>query len=119
MAHKNPEQRRAYTAQWRRDNPDKVAVANRRAALKRKYGITPERYDEMVAKQGGTCGICKRPDPRGGTNRRGFWHVDHDHDTGEVRGLLCFTCNTALGHLGDDEAGLLRALDYLRRARTP
>jgi len=60
--------------------------------LKRDFGITIEEYDAMLTKQGGVCAICKRPPNK---NRLA---VDHDHTTGEVRGLLCPSCNRAVGY---------------------
>jgi hypothetical protein len=72
-----------------------------------KYGITIVEYQDMWFAQKGCCGICGDfyPGVRMG--------IDHDHDTGDIRGLLCTKCNTGLGKLGDDEEGLYRALDYL------
>ena len=61
--------------------------------LKRRYGIGAADFDRMVIEQGGVCAICDRPDPE---------HVDHDHVTGRVRGILCFNCNGGLGQFGDD-----------------
>ncbi len=82
----------------------------RRRHLGRKYGITHEQYEAMLAAQGGVCACC-------GTSESGRdkWLVDHDHTTGRVRGLLCFNCNIGIGKLGDDEAGILRALAYMQR----
>jgi hypothetical protein len=77
----------------------------------RRYGITPEDYDERLASQGGRCAICRTTEPSGKANS--YFHVDHDHETGVVRGLLCGRCNGALGLFGDDVANLLRAADYL------
>lgn len=118
MPHKNPEDRRASRARWRDQNRDAIVLHNRRAQLKRKYGITIEEYDAMLLTQGGRCAICSTTDP-GGASTRGNFHVDHDHATGRVRGLLCFKCNTTLAVWGDDEAGILRVLAYLRQASAP
>ena len=82
-------------------------VADRRSHLKRKYGMTIEQYDAMLEAQGGGCFICGRP-PREDISL----HVDHDHSTGKVRGILCFCCNNALADFQEDPA-LLR-----RRRRT-
>lgn len=81
--------------------------ARRARAILLKYGLTPEAHGAMLQRQGGVCAICKRP-----PSDRGLF-VDHDHDTGTVRGLLCPACNTALGLLGDNLAGLLSAVSYL------
>lgn len=62
----------------------------------------------MCAEQGGVCAICGRR-PREGTHL----HVDHDHETGRVRGLLCFSCNVAVGQLQHDPTRIVRAADYL------
>lgn len=69
------------------------------ARLWRDYRLTTEEYDRLVARSGGHCGICARP---------AKLHIDHDHATGAVRGLLCGPCNTMLG-MAKDGPGLLRA----------
>lgn len=81
------------------------------AHKRRTYGLTPEQLSEMLEQQGGGCGICGGP-PR---SVRG-WSIDHDHDTGRVRGILCVPCNSALGALGDDIASIRRVLAYLLKA---
>lgn len=91
-------------AEWRRRNtPDYMR--------RRLYGLEPGRYDAMVADQGGRCAICRTDAPGG----KGDWHVDHDHATGRVRGLLCNRCNLLLGHAQDDPQRLRAAIAYLSR----
>ncbi|MBM3661163.1 MAG: hypothetical protein FJW95_16895 [Actinobacteria bacterium] len=65
----------------------------------------------MLEAQGGGCAICGRPEPEGGS-----LHVDHDHETGAVRGLLCFRCNGALGNLDENVERLADAIAYLDAA---
>jgi hypothetical protein len=83
----------------------------RRAELQQKYSVELERYEEMWTAQEGACRICS-----GGLLSRSkdsFASVDHCHQTGRVRGLLCHRCNLAIGQFGDDPALLLRAAEYL------
>lgn len=78
--------------------------------LRRLYGISLEEYNTMFAEQEGCCAIC-------GTHQMQLKRalaVDHDHDTGKVRALLCTHCNTALGSFFENEETILRALDYLK-----
>lgn len=108
---------------WNKAHPDRVAKIrkayrdsgrgrenDRRTHLRRKYGITIEHYDEMLASQGGACAICHRS-PRPDISL----HVDHCHESGTIRGLICFRCNNALGDFGDDPELLQRAISYLMR----
>lgn len=87
--------------------------ANRWFWIFNKYGLTEARYREILVEQGGGCALCGSFTES--TGQRGM-HVDHDHATGKVRGILCSGCNTALGKLGDNVAGVWRALDYLLRS---
>ncbi len=94
-------------------NQDQLLKENRRRVkkhnLKTNYGLTIEQYDEMVRKSGGRCMVCgKKP-----TGKKGL-HVDHDHKTGKVRGLLCNKCNVALGMVNDTPNLLLKLYYYLR-----
>jgi hypothetical protein len=115
----NRERSIAAAQAWRRANPELYEATQarhrlrRRSAqradhLKRTFGLTLDEYDAMVARQEARCAICRRL-PRDGR----FLHVDHDHETGEVRGLLCVRCNNALGLLRDDAGILERAAAYL------
>lgn len=85
-------------------------AAVRRTYLRSNYGIELSDYERMLDNQQGRCGICATDDP--GENVA-FFAVDHDHVTGEVRGLLCQRCNRALGLFGDDHGLLRAALDWL------
>jgi hypothetical protein len=104
---------------WQRENPERVRanmdrfrasgkkkVADRKSHLKRKYGLTLEAFDALLASQGGGCAICGKADVD---------NVDHDHVTGRVRGILCFNCNVAIGHVAEDEDRLGAAMAYLAR----
>ena len=90
---------------------EKNHVNTRHYHLVRRYGIGAREVADMVERQGRMCPICVRP--LGDRH-----HVDHDHVTGEVRGVLCFTCNGGLGNYSDDAARLRRAADYLDRTLT-
>lgn len=79
------------------------------------YGLTVEEFEEIERQQGGVCRICQCP-PTGRRNG-GRLHVDHDHETGEVRGLLCYHCNNGLGRFKDDPELLRSAAKYLELSR--
>jgi recombination endonuclease VII len=83
-------------------------AAGRRKTLAR-HGLTVAGYEELVAQQNGRCLLCRQPTVA--------FHVDHDHETGLVRGLLCQACNRGLGFFGDDPELLLAAADYVRHHR--
>jgi hypothetical protein len=85
----------------------------RRTSLRDKYGIDDDNYKERLESQGGRCKICKTDNP-GST---GSFHVDHCHDTGKVRGLLCHWCNIGIGCMRDCPRRLQSAIDYLIESR--
>lgn len=99
-ARENSERIKIKSREWQAKNPDKV----RASYLKRTYGMTVPEWDAMFAAQDGKCFTCLAV---------GKLVVDHDHETGRVRGLLCSNCNVALGMLKDDPAVLRRMADYL------
>lgn len=80
---------------------------------RRLYGLEPDQYEALVVAQGGRCAVCGTDQPGG--RSKGSWHVDHEHSTGRVRGLLCTRCNQALGLFDDDAARLVAAAEYLTR----
>ena len=81
--------------------------------LKSRYGMTLEEYAELFDKQKGLCAICSTP-PRE-TKRGNRLHVDHSHETGKIRGLLCHLCNSLLGNAKDRTDTLKKAIDYLEK----
>lgn len=89
-----------------KDNPNRPS----RSAPAWRRRITPARYAALLASQGNRCAICRgTPEDTG----HAYWHLDHCHATGEVRGILCSLCNCALGGLRDSPALLRAAVDYL------
>lgn len=105
--------RRNETARaWKAANPEKMTAYRRRQRLKREYGLTPAEFDAMSAAQEDVCKIC------GGlpVGRGQHLHVDHDHQTGRVRGLLCSRCNVMIGYALEKPAILERAAAYVRGA---
>lgn len=87
-----------------RENRERLHGSTRNYHLTARYGLTAVQVDELVAAQGGLCAICRKRAPG---------HVDHDHETGRVRGVLCSGCNQGLGNFRDDTAALRAAIDYL------
>jgi Recombination endonuclease VII len=125
---KYPEKTTALVKAWAQRHPEKMAAYQKKSYLKYheqnkakgraygkkyypenyhrlKYGISREQFDQMIVAQGGLCQICEveltRP------------HVDHDHFTGKIRGILCRYCNQALGFFRDSPQILRKAADYL------
>lgn len=94
-------------------NKQRSADAHARA-LERRYGITREDYWDLYHYQGGTCYICRRA-----TGKTKRLTVDHDHKTGQVRGLLCSVCNNILGHFRDDPTAAERIIEYLKTPPFP
>ena len=104
--------------QWYRDNPGRTIANKRKFNLATLYGITLQQYEDMLRAQGGVCAICgSAPTMARKTQHGGRLTVDHCHDKGHVRGLLCHRCNRALGLLGDDPVILRKAISYLLRTK--
>jgi hypothetical protein len=97
---RNDDQKERY-----KENPD----THRAYLYKAKYGITLEDYDRLLALQNGRCAICPSTEPGG----QGRFHIDHNHETGKVRALLCHRCNTGLGLFSDNPEILIKAAQYL------
>lgn len=90
-----------------RDDPEVKALARETRRL-RMYGLTHESYQALLTAQNNVCAICRET-----PGRKGFV-IDHDHVTGAVRGILCTTCNTGIGHLKDSSKLLEKAANYMR-----
>jgi hypothetical protein len=97
----------ARMKEWRQKHPHKSNRGNYARSVKRRYGVTLDDVAAMREAQGGCCPICTKPFTR-------TPHVDHDHDTGRVRALLCGPCNIALGFIERPE-WLRAAMIYLNR----
>lgn len=112
------ESRKAFDARkWTSRRAREPEYESRRW-LMRKYGITPEIYEEMYLAQGGVCATCRRPETavHHHTLTPKALAVDHCHVTGKVRGLLCWGCNAVLGRVKDDPNTLRAMAAYLERA---
>ena len=82
----------------------------------RNYGLTREDYDKMLASQDGTCAICNKKNEMKKSKKDAYQlSVDHNHDTGEIRGLLCMNCNFGIGNFKDSIEILKEAIKYLER----
>jgi hypothetical protein len=109
-----------YARRFRKLAPPRDVKARWEQKLIAKYGVTADEYDSLLQSQNGACALCGATEGRVMPDGRLFrLFVDHDHKTGAVRGLLCSTCNSGIGQLGDDIEGLERALAYLKAATTP
>lgn len=118
----NPELHALRVYQWRKANPDKAKairkrwlernkefnkIVQKKSQLKYLYGLTIEQYEEMCKLQNYECSIC---------NKKVKLVVDHCHETGNMRGLLCTKCNKALGGFEDHIGYLMAAIDYIRNS---
>lgn len=119
LAHGRRPESKARAARWRAENREALLAAKRRAyasdreghlsrKLQREYGITLAQFRTLSAAQGGACAVCSDVP-------RARLVIDHDHDTGVIRGLLCSPCNVALGMLRDDPQRIVALARYLER----
>lgn len=105
--------RRDYMRAYNTVNASKLVERE----LRKRYGIGLDDYQRMLEAQGGVCAICGQPETRVDhrTKKVSRLAVDHDHKTGDVRGLLCHAHNNSLGHFGDDPVLLTSAIAYLAK----
>lgn len=100
-----------HRVKYYKEHRDAVIGQARAASLVKKYGITEEQFLQLLEDQNGECAICGTPN--GLVTRKAKLAIDHNHATGEIRGLLCMSCNTALGNLQDSPELLMKAHAYL------
>ena len=100
--------------EYRLDNPEEYNRIKRNQNL-RKYGLTFEDQEGMLREQNYKCAICGQEIFLFGSSQKLIAHVDHDHKTGKVRGLLCKECNSGLGKFRDNTEYLFSAISYLKK----
>ncbi len=127
-AARRPE-RRAYAKAWRdqfaKDHPEEHRRRMMAVRLKSRYGVPIDRYDAMLAAQGGVCAVCRQTETLILSGTLAMLSVDHDHtccpgkkSCGKcVRGLLCSRCNNVMGRSGDNPVLLRELADYIETAR--
>ena len=116
-----------YRRQWRAENPERnrllhqrnqktayarLSESQRQAIMLKRYGLTEADYERMRKAQAGLCAACRQPSTR-------RLQVDHCHETGRVRGLLCGNCNSVLGHAKDNGDRLMELIHYLQNHEEP
>ena len=106
--YKNPRRDR-HISMHRRQCKECIKAVRNEQRLNNVYGITGQQKDSMLAEQDGSCAICRGPFSARGPN------IDHCHESGAVRGILCTNCNTALGGFKDDPELLRSAIAYLEK----
>lgn len=111
--HSNPEIYTEKVKRWRASNPERTSRYSYTHGLKKNFGIGIETYEDMLERQEGLCAICGANEPG---RKKKYFCVDHDHATGEIRGLLCGACNDGLGKFRDNITSLKLAIKYLERA---
>jgi Recombination endonuclease VII len=105
------ERQKIATRKYRAKNPDKISEGR----IKLRYGISISEYQDLYNKQEGQCAICKTHLNLDVTDKKTKAHIDHNHTTGEVRGLLCNNCNAGIGFLQDSALVCKLAADYLSK----
>lgn len=102
MPYKDRQKQLRYWSDYQKKHPEKVKVRD----LKRRYGISGIDYQKLVNNQNGKCAICKRTLPL---------NLDHNHETGQLRELLCRGCNWGIWSFGENVKRLKAAADYIQK----
>lgn len=98
-----------YIRVWKKQNPVKAKAYDRRNNLKRNYGLSVEDWEWLFLSQGKRCAICNTNRSK---NSRNPWHTDHNHETKQIRGILCFDCNMVLGYVEKGWMVKVPAIDH-------
>jgi hypothetical protein len=125
MTAEQRQKRNSYQSAWYRAHRDALILQMRERyqrtriqqedrRRKKIYGVSREQFDELYRKQNGVCAICRKPETRIRAGRLTNLAVDHCKNAGHVRGLLCASCNSAIGLMGHSVAIAGRALKYLK-----
>lgn len=117
----NKDKVKAQRNEWNKQNPEKVKSYRKKVEpeqirqyiIKREYNLSWEEYQKLYVEFKGLCGICAKPLSLIKTNSEHTAHIDHDHLTGKVRGILCRSCNRGIGYLNDSPERLQKAATYL------
>lgn len=104
----HPNYKKGWRDKMKLINPQRWKDWNRNSKLKSAYGLTIIEFNTMLASQGDSCAVCG-----GVAGGRGNFHVDHNHKTGKIRGLLCHNCNITLGLVKDNKEHLIKLISYL------
>ena len=110
----SPEATKEYMREWRKKARAENAEYYENSDLMKNYGVTRDWYYAKLAEQNGVCAICKNPETMVIRGKLVKLAVDHNHETGAARGLLCTACNRGLGLMKDDAQILARAIEYLK-----
>lgn len=113
---KNPERAKLIDKKYYKKNKKIIQLRNRKARLKINYGLNIADYDELLTKQRKVCAICGKKETRKDQFGICRLSIDHCHTTGKVRGLLCSKCNNGLARFKDDPKLLVAAANYLMRS---
>jgi hypothetical protein len=103
--------RKLAVKRWEENNKEYKKVQVREWQYKKRFGITIETYNQMLLEQNNSCAVCERQP----TDFKRKFSIDHDHKTGEIRGLLCDNCNHALGMVNDNSLLLQKLILYLEK----
>ena len=108
----NRDKVRQRQKELRKLNPERSRASTRKSEYKRQYNLKIEDYDKLLIQQNFCCIICKSLEPGKGKSR---FSIDHNHETGKVRGLLCMACNQVIGRFKEDAKRFRRAAEYLKK----